>query len=244
MRSKIAACVGVVVALSFASASWAGLGDDVFSSTNGNLFAARLTQSEDELKVPEAEQVFNIASWNGKTLGTQWVLQCGVQYMPADVKGALDSKGNGVLMTTTVFEGGKFILYQEGPWGTTWGTLNGAIGTNKVVLTETYENMKLVKAEMIAVASGITKLGRVVRFEFNRCLAWGEVDEPKFGYPAFLDGNCSATRNHGYWGDMGDVKVTISRRVIPVMGAESTEGSDGAALSPAATWGAMKIRYR
>jgi hypothetical protein len=243
MHSKIAVWVAVVVALSCASVSWAGPGDDVFGSDRG-LFPARLTMSENEFKVPEPDQVFNIASWNGKMLGTQWALECGVQYTPAIVKGTLDEKGNGIIMTTTVFEGGKFELYQEGPWGSTWGALRGTLGVNKVALTEYYENMKLVKTEMTSVASGITKLGRLVRFEFNRCLAWGEVDEPKFGYPAFLDQECSATRSHGYWGDMADIRVTIMRRIIPVVGVESTEGSDGAVLSPATTWGAIKIRYR
>jgi hypothetical protein len=240
----LAVCLGVV-SLVFATASWAGLGDDVYSSTDGSVLAAHLTQSENEIKVPEPDQVFGIASWSGKALGTQWALSCGVQWAPAEVKGGLDPKGNGIIMTSTVFEGGSFLLTQAGPWVTKWGTMAGSIGTNQTVLTEYYESGTLVKADMIAVATGITKLGRLVRFQFTRCTAWGETDGPKFGYPPFLDPSCSATREHGYWGDMADVRITISRRVIPVIGAGSAEDADGRARSaPVGTWGAVKILYR
>jgi hypothetical protein len=237
MRFKLA-CAGVVVALTWASMSWAGLSGNVYSSIDGSLMTARLTQSESEFEQPD--QVFNIASWNGKTLGTEWVISCNMQTSPADVVVGLDRNGNGVVITTNVFEGGAFHLYRAGPW---LGNISGKVLTNHLVLAEYYEAGRVVRADMVSEVLGMA-LYRRVEFTFSRCMAWGEMDEVLTGYPELLDQNCSPTRVHGYWGDMADVTIRISKpaRIVPVT-ATPTSGDAPAGVEPT-TWGAMKIRYR
>jgi hypothetical protein len=241
MRFKLA-CAGVVVALTCASMSWAQLSGAVYSSIDGSLQTARLTQSESEFEGPD--QVFSIASWNGRTLGTEWAISCNLQTAPADVVVGLDRNGNGVVITSNVFRGGTFHLYQGGPWGGTLGNLSGKILTNQVVLTEYYQAGQVVSAQMVSEALGVGRLDRRVEFSFSRCMAWGEVEQVRAAYPDLLDQNCSATRVHGYWGDMADVTIKISKpvNVVPVT-ASPASGDAPAAVGPT-TWGSMKIRYR
>lgn len=242
MRFKLA-CAGVVVALISASISWAQLSGNVYSSIDGSLMTARLTQSESEFE--QADQVFSIASWNGKTLGTEWAISCNLQTTPADLVVGLDRNGNGVVITTNVFTGGTFHLYRAGPWGSTLGDVSGRILTNQLILTEYYEAGRVVRAEMVSDAVGVGRLDRRVEFGFTRCLAWGEVEEVQSGYPDLLDQDCSPTRVHGYWGDMADVTIRISKPIhviVPLTGSP-TSGDAPAAVEPT-TWGAMKIRYR
>lgn len=241
MRFKLA-CAGVVVALTFASMSWAQLSGNVYSSIDGSLLTARLTQSESEFE--GLDQVFNIASWNGRALGAEWVVSCNLQTSPSDVVVGLDGNGNGVVITSNVFEGGTFHLYPGGPWGNTVGDLPGKIITNVAVLTEYYEAGQVVRAEMVSEALGVSKLGRRVEFKFSRCMAWGEVEDIGTGYPALLDPNCSPTRSHGYWADMADVTIKISKPVHWIPLTDSPASGDAPAAVAPNTWGSMKIRYR
>jgi len=243
MRFKLA-CAGVVVALMYTSMSWAQLSGSVYSSIDGSLMTARLTQSESEFEGPD--QVFNIASWNGRTLGTEWAFSCNLQTSPSDVVVGLDHYGNGVVITSNVFQGGDFHLYRAGPWAGTVGDLSGKILTNQIVLTEYYEAGKVVRTEMVSEALGVAKLDRRVEFKFSRCMAWGECEEGQAmaGYPDLLDPNCSASRVKGYWADMADVTIKISKPIhwLPLTGAP-TSGDTPATVAPT-TWGSMKIRYR
>ena len=243
MRFKTV-CAGVVMALACASVSWAQLSGDVYSSIDGRLMTARLTQSESEFEGPD--QVFNVASWNGKTLGVEWALSCNLQTSPSDVVMSMDRNGNGVVITTNVFQGGTFNLYRAGPWGGTVGELSGKILTNQVVMTEYYEAGKVVRAEMVSDALGVGRLDRRVQFSFRRCMAWGECEEGEVltGYPDLLDPNCSPTRVRGYWADMADVTISVSKPIhLLPLSASPTSGDAPAAAAPA-TWGSMKIRYR
>ena len=242
MRLKLAVCAGAVLALTCGSMNWA-FSDDVYSTINGRLMAARLTQSESEFEGPD--QVFNIASWNGKTLGTEWELGCNLQTTPADVVVGLNPNGNGVVITTIVFQGGSFHLCGAGPWGGTLGDVYGTVLTNQVVLTEYYEAGQIVRAEMVSDAVGRCGLGRTVQINLSRCMAWGEVEEPLVGYPELLDQDCSPTRHHGYWGNMADVTIKVSKpppSLIPR--TASPLSGDVPAAAERTTWGAMKILYR
>jgi hypothetical protein len=239
MRLKQAVCTGVVLDLTCGSASWA-FSDDVYSSINGQLMGARLTQSESAFEGPD--QVFSIASWNGKTLGTEWELSCNQQTTPADVVVGLDPNGNNIVITTIVFQGGNFHLCQVGPWG---NDVYGTALTNQVVLTEYYEAGRVVRAEMVSEAVGRCNTGRAVQFNFSRCMAWGEMEEPMPGYPELLDQNCAPTRVHGYWGEMTDVTIRLFKKppaCIPLI-ASPTSG-DLPAVVERTTWGAMKALYR
>lgn len=244
MRTRFAVWFGAILLLTCASTGWTAVGADVYGTIDGNPYSARLTQSEDEFgPVPEASHVLSVASWNGKTLGSEWALACGVQSAPAEVKGGLDGKGTGVVITTTTFEGGSFYMTQLGPWGDTWGNLTGVILVNEVVLTEYYKGWMPAGTEMVADARGVTKTGREVRFQITDCLGWGKIEGMVRNFPKLLDQSCQPTRTHGYWGEMGEVTITIVQGGARALNARSEDGDQVTpALAP--TWGAVKIRYR
>jgi hypothetical protein len=241
MRLKLAVCMGVVVALACGSINWAFAGD-VYSSIDGSLKAARLTQSETEFE--QADQVFNVASWNNTALGAEWAISCNLQTADPDVVVGLDRFGNGVVITTNVFRGGAFHLYRAGPWGDTHGEVFGRLLTNQVVLTEYYQAGQVVRADMVSVALGVARFGKMVEFKFSSCTAWGECEGPMKEYPELLDQECSPTRVLGYWADMADVRIEVSKPVTWIPRSASPANADAPATVGPATWGAMKIRYR
>ncbi len=176
--------------------------------------------------------VFNVLSWNGTTLQTQWFVQCGIETTPYTV---VDNRvgGTGTVVYTSTFNGGNFN-FNPGPWGSGAGTL----GATTVISTVQFVNIGGVSTAVASRAninaSGIFDYGCVLTFVIANGIGVGETDAPPPSnvlpptYPRFLDTSCAAMRIYGSWGDVGQITMNIGC-ATPVRSS---------------TWGAVKTIYR
>lgn len=207
----------------------------IYQSTDlgGNVLLGRGTQSWlAPLNANHGVQdVFNSRSWDGATLGTQWVFECGVQPAAQTVVDNRDMSGNGTVVFTNTFDGGVFWLSKAGPWGDAVNDLTGTINITTSIVTVVYVTNVPVQSRLNIDSSGqFDGSDCVLRFVIANGIGGGDTDLlPKpAGYPAFLDTDCNGTRQYGSWGDINQVTLLIDCPV-PVNGS---------------TWGAVKTLYR
>jgi hypothetical protein len=177
--------------------------------------------------------VFNVHSWDGSALGTQWTAMCGIEpsaYTVTDHRVG----GNGTVDYSSTFLGGS-IWFGPGPWGSGVGTLN----TTYVVTTVTYMMIGGVSTAVNARAnmqsSGtFTENNCTLNFILANGTGVGQTDGPPgynvkpATYPDFRDPSCSPTRVYGSWGDVSEIELVI-QCVTP---------------TKAPTWGVIRRMYR
>ncbi|HVP38406.1 MAG TPA: hypothetical protein VMS93_04405 [Candidatus Saccharimonadales bacterium] len=177
--------------------------------------------------------VFNVQSWNGTALGTQWHAECGQEPNAYTVT---DNRVGGVgpVIYSSTFNGGS-IWFAPGPWGSG----SGALGTTYVVTTVQFV---LVGGVSTAVSSRaniqssgtFTDGGCTLTFVIANGTGVGQTDAPPpfnvkpATYPAFMDLVCAPSRIYGSWGDLSQITLMI-RCTVP-------------AKPP--TWGSIRRIYR
>jgi len=246
MGFTVLAAASVLV---IATASWAEVMPGTYGSTDvgGKVLVPRASQSEDLLvPKPGIGDIFNLASWDGGKLGTQWSIMCSTQPGPKTVKGDLDDKGNGTIETHNYFTGGSFFLARQGPWG---GEINslGTITEVRLRVVESYLGFWLVKMNVSMEALGrIGIAGKIVRFTTTDCSTWGETDsQAPSGYPSMLDYVCEPTRTTGYWWELGNVTVEIRDPFKGRLQIDPAAANRDAVAAPQNTsWGRVKQIYR
>jgi hypothetical protein len=206
----------------------------------------RVTQSDGDVPELEIGSVFNVASWDGERLGTQWMLTCGVQNLPADKKVSLDGKGNGFIWSETGFDKGSFVLSKYGPWNTRGEDVVGMITRTQVTMTEIMVENACVKVDYEMTAAGKDQFGRTVSFTIKHCMEWGETEDgsPPKGYPDFLNLNCQPGRTAGYWWELDDVIIDIQGITGPRERRPVTDASLQSQGVHQGSWGALKVIYR
>jgi hypothetical protein len=177
--------------------------------------------------------VFNVRSWDGSALGTQWYAQCGVEPSFYTV---IDSRvdGTGTVTYNSTFVGGS-IWFGPGEWGSGTGTLN----TTYIVSTVWFVKIGGVSTPVSSRAN-ITSSGTFTEgncsldFIIANGTGVGETDAPPPAnvkpatYPTFMDLSCNPTRIWGNWGDVTEILLMIH------------------CATPARphTWGALRRIYR
>lgn len=178
-------------------------------------------------------KVFNGQSWNGSVLGTQWEIQCGVEYtsVPPDSTNFNKATGTGFITYNQTFIGGTFTLYEDPAVG--WGSGTGTINTTVAVSQVHYQNFIPIASSFTAYTSGTFSNGCYLTFAMTNGFGVGEtpyLQKPPT-YPIFLAADCTpADANHqfGIWADANDIIAQIS---CPVPVEESS-------------WGEIKAIYR
>jgi hypothetical protein len=177
------------------------------------------------------DNAFNSASWDGATLGTEWVFTCGISVSQV-TQNNINGSGNGTIEFTTVYNSGTFWLSKNGPWGDGVNDLTGTINTLTRYTTLQYINWNPVAAvENVNTSGDFDGSTCVLEFIINNNVGLGDTDSHgplPAGYPAFLDLACAANRTDGSWGDVKDIALSI---FCPVPVEE-------------ATWGHIKALYR
>jgi hypothetical protein len=219
-------CLHLLVAAPSAATPIAG----VYNSTDlgGALLTGRASTSRACVNTCGGiGDVFNVASWDGATLGTQWTVVCGIESTPYTVNDGRVN-GTGPVTYTSTFNGGAFN-FNPGPWGSGSGTLN----TTLVITTVQYVNINGVSTPVASRAnvqtSGTFDEGCTLTFAIANGIGVGETPMVKPAtYPAFIDTDCQPTRIYGTWGDVGQITMSI----------------DCATPTHRSTWGAIKNFYR
>jgi len=230
--SKFVLGVVALVAV-FAMAASAAPVPGVYRSVDlgGSLYTGRASQSW-PLAANGANgngDVYNSQSWNG-SLGTQWVMSCGLQTAPQLVQ---DNRvaGTGTVMYTNAFHGGNFS-FVNGPWCTS-ALCTGTLGTTIEVVTVQYVSNIPYAAVVNINTSGVFSGGQCnLTFAIANGVGQGDTDggpfPPPGTYPALLDTGCNPTRTFGSWGDV----ITITMRIDCPTPVKSS------------SWGQLKTSYR
>lgn len=176
--------------------------------------------------------VFNYQSWNGVTLGSQWVMSCGLSTTNQTVVNNLNGVGTGTIVYTTNYSGGAFFLSKTGPWGDGINDLTGVLLSTSTTLTVQYVAFVPTQRRGDFNTSGYFN-GSNCELTFAVTNLFGGGDTQYNGalpanFPLFLDPNCGATRTDGNWTSVKDITMRIDC-VVP------TEVS---------TWSAVKAQYR
>jgi hypothetical protein len=171
--------------------------------------------------------VFNVASWNGVTLGTQWTVACGTELGPFSV---VDGRvgGTGPVTYTSNFTGGTFT-FQPGPWGSGSGTLGNTLIISTVQYVNIGGNSTPVASRANIQCNGQFTNGCALTFAIANGIGVGEtplVKPPT--YPTFIDTACLPTRIYGTWGDVSQITMMI----------------DCVTSSHRSAWGTLKAMYR
>jgi len=177
--------------------------------------------------------VFNVQSWDGTTLATQWYAKCGQELTPFTVT---DNRvaGTGTVVYNSTFTGGT-IWFAPGAWGTGTGTLT----TTYIVTTVEYVNIGGVSTPVssranIQSAGTFTEGNCTLTFLIANGYGVGETDAtPPYNvkpatYPNFMDTSCGTTRVYGSWGDISEITLMI----------------ECATPTKLHTWGAVRKLYR
>jgi uncharacterized RDD family membrane protein YckC len=176
--------------------------------------------------------VFNVSSWDGTTLATQWWAKCGIENTAFSVT---DQRigGVGPVLYSSTFTGGSF-WFGAGPWGGGGGTL----GATYILTTVQYILISGVSTPVASrvniQTSGVFDDGKcILTFAISNGIGVGETDAPVNNikpatYPDFMDTGCLPTRIYGSWGDLSQITMMIE---CPTP------------VSPS-TWGKIKTLYR
>jgi hypothetical protein len=175
--------------------------------------------------------VFNSMSWDGGTLGTEWVFQCGVSISQTTTNN-IDGNGNGTFLFTTTYGAGTFWLSKDGPWGDSVNDLTGTTGTLTRSTTISYVLGNPVSAVENAATSGhFDDSNCSLTFAISNAIGVGDTDSVAFpvsGYPGLLDTDCSTPRADGSWGDI----ISLAMGVLCPVAVEET------------TWTQMKSTFQ
>lgn len=179
--------------------------------------------------------VFNSASWDGATLGTQWAFTCGVQ-LAAQTRTDNRVGGVGTVVFNNTFTGGTFAFSRFGPWGDGINDLTGTILSTQADVTVQYILIGGVSTPVqsrinINSAGEFDGSDCILTYTISNGIGLGDTDVAPFpaNYPALIDdGDCSATRTFGSWGDIKDIAMLIQ---CPVPTRQRT-------------WGEVKQLYR
>lgn len=180
--------------------------------------------------------VFNIQSWNGASLGTQWEVRCG-QSTAMNIQ---DNRvaGVGDIIYTSSYSGGTFTFFPGAwPWGDGSGTLNTTSLTTTVTYIMISGNSTPVGARVNGSSSGAFSSGCALTFAIANGNGVGEttslnplITKP-VDYPTFLDGTCgpaAPTSQFGTWGGVTQIAL----------------GIDCVTPTKKSTWGEVKSIYR
>jgi hypothetical protein len=180
----------------------------------------------------------NAHSWDGTTLGLQWIVQCqSIKSSPTVLEDTRDSTGTGYIKYRTVYGGGTMWLDRNGPWGDGSEDYIADIGDAGMIVTSTH---LFVMGTKTGVVSDITVQG--VFRDYSNCFTYalsnavilGVGAAAPTGYPEFLDVNCqSGVMNLGAWGDIDDIVLSIYAPDDPFCTIPTK----------AATWGQIKSLY-
>ncbi|MDI6808925.1 MAG: hypothetical protein QME66_08095 [Candidatus Eisenbacteria bacterium] len=171
--------------------------------------------------------VFNVTSWNGAALGTQWTAVCGIETTPYTVK---DDRvgGTGPVTYTSSFNGGTFNL-NPGPWGSGSGTLNTTLVISTVQFVMIGGVSTPVASRANVTSSGMFEGGCTLTFVIANGIGVGETPMIRpAAYPPFIDTSCEPTRIYGTWGDVSQITMSI----------------DCGTPAESQSWGAVKSLYR
>jgi hypothetical protein len=173
----------------------------IYSTTEGTMQAGRASESWCPVggNLPgQPGNMENAESWDGSTLGTEWILTG----MAVDSAGAVeidntvDFLGFGDITYSTNYEGGTFWLSKDGAWGDNVNDITGTLTYYNVVTTVTYVAGNRVGATSNINARGIFDDCRmrdaVIDFLIaNAVQVWHPDDGGSMpgGYPSLL---CSA----------------------------------------------------
>ncbi len=174
--------------------------------------------------------VFNSASWDGSTLGTQWIFSCGVSTSQTRQDNRVS--GTGTMVFTTNYAGGTFWLSKNGPWGDGSVDFTGTINALVRITTLQYVSGNVVSArENINTSGNFDGSNCFLTFVITNAVGVGDTDISAFdsSYPALLDTGCAANGTSGSWGDVRDITMQIDCLPNP---------------AKSASWGKVKSLYR
>lgn len=202
----------------------------------GAMLVGRYSESWTPVKL-DIGNTLNEASWDGGTLGTQWLWTC--PYIVAAPALIFDNVvgGNGLRIYSAVYTGGTGWLDGAGPWKNVpspEASYSITVDTWAASITETWAGGALVGSVRSHNASGTF-------LNFNEsCLALVISNTEMLGpfageslpvdFPPFLDLNCAVTGNLGEWGDVEAITFTINDCLT--VGTEEQ------------SWGHIKSLYR
>jgi hypothetical protein len=155
--------------------------------------------------------VFNAQSWDGATLGTEWIFSCGVSTSQSVTDNRINGTGN--VLFTTIYGPGTFWLSKDGVWG---DNVNDYTGTTTSLTRQT--TVSWVNGEPTAAVENAVTLGHFddsdcsLDFAISNAIGFGDTDAlpfPASGYPALLDTDCTSPRADGSWGDIISLSMQI-----------------------------------
>ncbi len=110
----------------------------------------------------------NAQSWDGSTLGLQWIVQCqSIVSSPTVVEDTRDEDGTGYIKYRTVYGGGTMWLDDNGPWGDGSEDYIADISDAGMVVTSTH---LYVLGTRTGVVSDITVQG--VFTNYSNCFTY------------------------------------------------------------------------
>jgi len=183
----------------------------IYSSTSDFLEGRGSASWENAPANKSLNHVFNSQSWDGSTLGTEWVFECGVGNT---VVTSVDTTGgDGFISYQTVYTGGTFWLSKDGPWGDSVNDLTGTLNTTTDNTTVSYSNGFPVAAVANVYTTGqFDGSSCVLEFAIGNAQGLGDTDIASLpaDYPPFLDVACVAgNRDRGSWGDLITLTMSI-----------------------------------
>lgn len=176
--------------------------------------------------------VFNYQSWDGVTLGAQWIMSCGASTANQTVVNNLNGVGTGTKVFTTNYTGGTFFFSRFGPWGDGINDLTGVLLGTSTTLTIQYVNFIPTQRRGDFNTSGYFNGSHCdLTFAITNLFSGGDTQFNgglPANYPPFLDPGCGATRANGNWTSVKDITIQIDC-VVP---------------TTTTTWSGVKSLYR
>ena len=209
----------------------------IYTSTDlgGQLFTGRASTHRTGIN-SGFPHVFNVQSWDGAALGTQWEFRCGQSNSMSVVDNRVS--GVGTIVYTSTYTGGTFAFYAGG-WP--WGDGTGTISSTTLVTTVQYINIAGNSTPVAAVVNGNSAgqfaTGCALTFAIANGDGVGETTSlnplltKPATYPAFLDATCGLATPASQFGTWGNVRTI-------------TIGIDCATPAKGSTWGKIKTLYR
>jgi hypothetical protein len=173
----------------------------------------------------------NAQSWDGSTLGGDWVVSCAAIASPPTLESdTRDANGTGDVVYSTIYGGGTFWFSMNGPWGDGTEDYTGTISTFNVTTTYQYANNNLLGIRSNITMSGIFDgYDNCVEYVISNAAFVGTGGASPAGYPPYLNSSCATGPTVGGWGDAVQITLNIfGSCTIPVEGK---------------TWGGVKALY-
>lgn len=161
----------------------------------------------------------------------QWILQCPLQSAPQVVEDLRDGAGTGAVIRTGTLFAGTFFLHRSSAWGDGTSHFTGTLVTTQVVVTEHHVEGVLQDSDVALHAMGsFDGSSCLMTFDVAAGTVVGDSDHLPWPlpYPEPMAPDCAGLRNHGWWGDLNRITVTIE---CPTPASPST-------------WGRVKVLYR